>query len=407
MDQDARDRDRGCSVCDRARVAPCQPPSRPARFNTRIKHNCLCFAKERAAGSETMAKLRYFDARANVEQSTAQVAPHSNFCGPARSPASSRIGWPPSSILTHDEVAEKTSRKAAERRREDAPAYQRLPPLHPVSEDGVSPHARGQPTHLGFCRSDRRAHQKFSASMSGELGFLHRQLLRRHQRQRQRLRKDRHALFGTCTSPSRSAGEHRRKMTIDRNVRSNGLLFRTDDPQVAIRACSCSAPATSSSAEDRSPTRAHSPALILIARPQGIRTAGQTIRAAYGRDHRHHRGAGGRRSTPHARCWATDCRSPFPTETVYGLAAGATNPAAIARIYETKGRPQFNPLICRMADLIMAETYADFDPLSRALAGSLLARPADDRRAAQGWRRCSRWRRPGSIPSASGCRSCR
>lgn len=33
----------------------------------------------------------------------------------------------------------------------------------------------------------------------------------------------------------------------------------------------------------------------------------------------------------------------LPTETVYGLAADATNPAAITRIYETKGRPQFNP----------------------------------------------------------------
>ena len=58
----------------------------------------------------------------------------------------------------------------------------------------------------------------------------------------------------------------------------------------------------------------------------------------------------------------------IPTETVYGLAADATNPAAIARIYETKGRPQFNPLICHMADLAMAEEYAVFDPLSRLLA---------------------------------------
>jgi L-threonylcarbamoyladenylate synthase len=58
----------------------------------------------------------------------------------------------------------------------------------------------------------------------------------------------------------------------------------------------------------------------------------------------------------------------LPTETVYGLAADATNPAAVARIYETKGRPQFNPLICHMADLAMAEDYATFDPVSRALA---------------------------------------
>ncbi|TDK37466.1 threonylcarbamoyl-AMP synthase [Rhizobium deserti] len=58
----------------------------------------------------------------------------------------------------------------------------------------------------------------------------------------------------------------------------------------------------------------------------------------------------------------------LPTETVYGLAADATNPAAIARIYETKGRPRFNPLICHMADLAMAERYASFDALSRRLA---------------------------------------
>ena len=58
----------------------------------------------------------------------------------------------------------------------------------------------------------------------------------------------------------------------------------------------------------------------------------------------------------------------LPTETVYGLAADATNPAAITRIYETKGRPQFNPLICHLADIAMAERYAVFDPISLKLA---------------------------------------
>ncbi len=58
----------------------------------------------------------------------------------------------------------------------------------------------------------------------------------------------------------------------------------------------------------------------------------------------------------------------LPTETVYGLAADATDPAAITRIYETKGRPQFNPLICHMADMAMAERYAVFDPVSHRLA---------------------------------------
>ncbi|MFS8115785.1 L-threonylcarbamoyladenylate synthase [Rhizobium jaguaris] len=58
----------------------------------------------------------------------------------------------------------------------------------------------------------------------------------------------------------------------------------------------------------------------------------------------------------------------LPTETVYGLAADATNPSAITRIYETKGRPRFNPLICHMSDLAMAERYAIFDSISRKLA---------------------------------------
>ncbi len=58
----------------------------------------------------------------------------------------------------------------------------------------------------------------------------------------------------------------------------------------------------------------------------------------------------------------------IPTETVYGLAADATRAEAISRIYETKGRPRFNPLICHVADIAMAERYAVFDPLSRKLA---------------------------------------
>lgn len=65
----------------------------------------------------------------------------------------------------------------------------------------------------------------------------------------------------------------------------------------------------------------------------------------------------------------------IPTETVYGLAADATNPVAIARIYETKGRPQFNPLICHMASIGMAENYAVFDPISRKLADAFWPGP--------------------------------
>ena len=58
-----------------------------------------------------------------------------------------------------------------------------------------------------------------------------------------------------------------------------------------------------------------------------------------------------------------------PTETVYGLGADATSSDAVLKIYETKGRPRFNPLIVHVADLAMAETLAEFSPLARQLAG--------------------------------------
>ncbi|MFC6490565.1 L-threonylcarbamoyladenylate synthase, partial [Nitratireductor sp. GCM10026969] len=57
----------------------------------------------------------------------------------------------------------------------------------------------------------------------------------------------------------------------------------------------------------------------------------------------------------------------IPTETVYGLAADATNGAAVARIFEAKGRPRFNPLIAHVADRAMAERLAVFSPLAGRL----------------------------------------
>jgi L-threonylcarbamoyladenylate synthase len=57
-----------------------------------------------------------------------------------------------------------------------------------------------------------------------------------------------------------------------------------------------------------------------------------------------------------------------PTETVYGLAADATNAEAVARIYEAKGRPSFNPLIVHVPDLAAAEHIGEFDSDARALA---------------------------------------
>jgi len=56
-----------------------------------------------------------------------------------------------------------------------------------------------------------------------------------------------------------------------------------------------------------------------------------------------------------------------PTETVYGLAARADQPLAVAGIYAAKGRPSFNPLIVHVADRAQAETLAQFSPLARSM----------------------------------------
>jgi L-threonylcarbamoyladenylate synthase len=65
----------------------------------------------------------------------------------------------------------------------------------------------------------------------------------------------------------------------------------------------------------------------------------------------------------------------IPTETVYGLAGDATNGVAVARIFEAKGRPRFNPLIAHVSDMAMAEGIAVFDPLSRQLAAEFWPGP--------------------------------
>jgi L-threonylcarbamoyladenylate synthase len=65
----------------------------------------------------------------------------------------------------------------------------------------------------------------------------------------------------------------------------------------------------------------------------------------------------------------------LPTETVYGLAADATNGAAVARIFEAKGRPRFNPLIVHVADRAMAERIGRFDALSGKLADAFWPGP--------------------------------
>ena len=64
-----------------------------------------------------------------------------------------------------------------------------------------------------------------------------------------------------------------------------------------------------------------------------------------------------------------------PTETVYGLAARADRPEAVAAIYRAKGRPDFNPLIVHVPDRAAAESLAPFDSRARKLADAFWPGP--------------------------------
>ena len=65
----------------------------------------------------------------------------------------------------------------------------------------------------------------------------------------------------------------------------------------------------------------------------------------------------------------------FPTETVYGLGADATNPAATSKIYEAKGRPSDNPLIIHIAQPEDVEKYAYSNFVYYSLAEAFMPGP--------------------------------
>ena len=65
----------------------------------------------------------------------------------------------------------------------------------------------------------------------------------------------------------------------------------------------------------------------------------------------------------------------FPTETVYGLGADATNGEAVAAIYEAKGRPRFNPLIVHLPDRGAADAFATLNDAANRLAAAFWPGP--------------------------------
>jgi L-threonylcarbamoyladenylate synthase len=75
------------------------------------------------------------------------------------------------------------------------------------------------------------------------------------------------------------------------------------------------------------------------------------------------------------RCLAAGGLVAFPTETVYGLGADATNGQAVARLYEAKGRPAFNPLIAHVVDRAAAKALARLNADATLLAETLWPGP--------------------------------
>jgi L-threonylcarbamoyladenylate synthase len=65
----------------------------------------------------------------------------------------------------------------------------------------------------------------------------------------------------------------------------------------------------------------------------------------------------------------------FPTETVYGLGADARSDRAVARVFEAKGRPRFNPLIVHVPDVAAARRIAAFDDRALRLASAFWPGP--------------------------------
>ncbi len=84
---------------------------------------------------------------------------------------------------------------------------------------------------------------------------------------------------------------------------------------------------------------------------------------------------GGATAATAARVLAAGGLVAFPTETVYGLGADATNAEAVARLYEAKGRPSFNPLIAHVTDAAAARALARLDPDAERLAAAFWPGP--------------------------------
>lgn len=76
-----------------------------------------------------------------------------------------------------------------------------------------------------------------------------------------------------------------------------------------------------------------------------------------------------------AEIWRAGGLVALPTETVYGLGADARNDLAVARIFEAKGRPRFNPLIVHVADVDQAKELVEWNDVADRLASAFWPGP--------------------------------
>ncbi|MFY0596910.1 MAG: threonylcarbamoyl-AMP synthase [Cognatishimia sp.] len=76
-----------------------------------------------------------------------------------------------------------------------------------------------------------------------------------------------------------------------------------------------------------------------------------------------------------AEIWRAGGLVALPTETVYGLGADARNDLAVARIFEAKGRPKFNPLIVHVASIAQAQELVIWNDLADRLAAAFWPGP--------------------------------
>ena len=76
-----------------------------------------------------------------------------------------------------------------------------------------------------------------------------------------------------------------------------------------------------------------------------------------------------------AAIWRAGGLVAFPTETVYGLGADARSDLAVARIFEAKGRPRFNPLIVHVADAAAARALVAWSDAAERLASAFWPGP--------------------------------